>query len=144
MNITLVNRPLALGDIKHSALRGGGQSIFLGRIRPEKSSTLGNLINLEYHIHEKIAFSQLEKIANWGIIQGALDVQILHSYGIVPVSDISLIVSICSVHRREGLLILEKCIDRIKKEVPIWKQEHFDKGSQWPPGHPIQLMQLKK
>jgi len=50
----------------------------------------------------------------------------------VPVGEASLIVGCSSAHRLPVFPALQKVVDQLKHQVPIWKKEHFADGtSQW-------------
>ena len=39
-------------------------------------------------------------------------------------------------HRRVALAACAEAIERVKKQVPIWKKEHFEGGAVWVEGDP--------
>ena len=52
---------------------------------------------------------------------GLLAVVTLHSRGRVRVGEISFVLTISSSHRAEALAAMTAFIDRLKRDVPIWK-----------------------
>ena len=52
---------------------------------------------------------------------GLCAIHIWHSRGRVPVGKVSFRLEIASAHRQEGLAAMEEFIDRLKQQVPIWK-----------------------
>ena len=45
-----------------------------------------------------------------------------HSRGVVPVGQCSFRLRIAATHRKEALEAMELFIDRMKRDVPIWKR----------------------
>ena len=50
--------------------------------------------------------------------------------GVVPVGEASVVIAISSTHRSESLEAVHYAIDSLKKSVPIWKKEIYDKGTE--------------
>lgn len=53
-------------------------------------------------------------------------VKVVHRVGEVGVGDISLLVVVTAIHRREAFEAGRKTVDEIKRRVPIWKKERYD------------------
>mmetsp|Transcript_28696 Transcript_28696/g.92581 ORF Transcript_28696/g.92581 Transcript_28696/m.92581 type:complete len:86 (-) Transcript_28696:293-550(-) len=74
------------------------------------------------------------------IAQEAMDrhqllfVRIRHSVGEVPVGDASVLVQVIGIHRKETFEATAEIMDRLKKKVPIWKQEVWESGATWKDG----------
>ncbi|MEM2240524.1 MAG: molybdenum cofactor biosynthesis protein MoaE, partial [Candidatus Bathyarchaeia archaeon] len=62
---------------------------------------------------------------------GLLDAVAEHRLGDVPVGEDIMYVLVASKHRDDAYKALMELVDRIKREVPIWKKEHTEKGSKW-------------
>jgi len=45
----------------------------------------------------------------------------MHRFGHIPVGETSLWIRVRAPHRAEALNLLTQFIDRLKKDVPIWK-----------------------
>jgi molybdopterin synthase catalytic subunit len=52
---------------------------------------------------------------------GLVRVAAVHSRGVVAVGEVSFVLVVESVHRAEGIAGLTEFIDRMKRDVPIWK-----------------------
>ena len=105
----------------------GAISIFLGTARNDS-----NCLKLEYVGYEKMALKQLHEISNLMMSKYKLDgVLILHRLGEVLVGKPSILVSCSSKHRTNAIRAVEEIMDKIKKEVCIWKKEHWDGGYIW-------------
>ena len=77
---------------------------------------------LRYEAYQPMARNMLERIAR-DIAQqeNLIRLDVWHSDGEVPVGECSLRVRIESPHRAEALRAMESFVDRLKRDVPIWK-----------------------
>lgn len=74
-----------------------------------------------------------ETTARWSL-EG---VQVQHRLGLVEVGQISVVVVIAAQHRAQGYAASQFLIERIKRDIPIWKREQYNDGtSQWVVGAP--------
>ena len=77
---------------------------------------------LHYHAHESMARKHLLKhIHELEKIYSCESVHFVHRLGWVPVEEASLFVRVLSAHRGDALGFLGDLIDRLKRDVPIWK-----------------------
>ena len=100
-NIKLKTRPLLLSDLEESMLENGAQVIFIGKVRLEEDLNYGKLIGLEYSAHISLAMSTLKNIYDDVLKENITNLQIIHSLGMVKVNEISMIISMESIHRNE-------------------------------------------
>lgn len=110
----------------------GAHNIFLGQVRAdtidEKTVTA-----IEYSAHEEMANKAFHEIResifeNYDITC----MHIYHSLGTVRVGEICLFVFVSSRHRKVVFEALEKIIEAIKVEVPVFGKELFDNDThQW-------------
>ena len=70
-----------------------------------------------------------EVTERWG--GGIVRTSIAHRFGRMEIGDISLVVAVASPHRAEAFAACQYVVDRIKKDVPIWKKEVFQDGEVW-------------
>jgi molybdopterin synthase catalytic subunit len=85
---------------------------------------------LKYEAFEPMAIAQLTKIGEETLQEFTLArLVIIHRLGEVPVGEVSLLVGCSAPHRASVFLAMPKIVDRLKQEVPIWKQEHFADGT---------------
>jgi molybdopterin synthase catalytic subunit len=64
-------------------------------------------------------------------IEGIVDVKIYHKSGRVNKGEDIVYIVVAAAHRQEGFKVLRDAIERIKKEVPIWKKELTEQGDKW-------------
>ncbi|EKU48946.1 molybdenum cofactor biosynthesis protein MoaE [Staphylococcus massiliensis] len=56
---------------------------------------------------------------------------IVHRIGPLQISDIAVLISVSSPHRKDAYQANEYAIERIKEIVPIWKREIWEDGEEW-------------
>ncbi|CAM2006468.1 molybdenum cofactor biosynthesis protein MoaE [Acanthopleuribacter pedis] len=54
--------------------------------------------------------------------------QVVHRFGTMPVGASSIFLTVATPHRPAGFAALRFLIDRIKRDVPIWKKEFYADG----------------
>ncbi|MEO7934397.1 MAG: molybdenum cofactor biosynthesis protein MoaE [Chthoniobacterales bacterium] len=80
------------------------------------------IAGLEYESYLAMAESQLRKIAEETLIHFALeDVTLIHRVGFVAAGEPSLFLRVTAGHREEAFAGSREIIERLKREVPIWK-----------------------
>ncbi len=106
----------------------GAVLIFVGTVR---NRTKGKTVLLiEYECYEKMAAAQLQKIADEAKHRWKLQaLRIVHRYGELEPGEISVIIALSCVHRKEAYEASKFIIDTVKQSVPIWKREKFDDGT---------------
>ncbi len=83
------------------------------------------ILGLDYECHEAMARRQLERIAvETAATHGLLDLVVLHRIGRVDAGEASLYVRAEASHRREAFAAVIELIDRLKQDVPIWKEPY--------------------
>jgi molybdopterin synthase catalytic subunit len=99
---------------------GGAVVLFEGRVRAlENGRTIRGLC---YEAYEPMARDMLVAIGQELLRRyGLLAVYVEHSKGLVPVGECSFRLRIAGRHRQESLAAMGEFIDRLKRDVPIWK-----------------------
>jgi molybdopterin synthase catalytic subunit len=120
-----------LNEIKGTSDEIGAITIFVGAVR-SLGKDGGKVLRLEYEAYEEMATKTLEKIISdlkgkYGIIDAIVE----HKIGSASVGEDTVYALVASKHREEGFKSIIELIERLKREVPIWKKEVTDKGSQW-------------
>jgi molybdopterin synthase catalytic subunit len=62
---------------------------------------------------------------------GIVEVAIHHVIDSLQVGEPSLFVVVLGKHRQEVFPTLSETVERVKREVPIWKKEHTSKEAYW-------------
>ncbi|MGA9080678.1 MAG: molybdenum cofactor biosynthesis protein MoaE [Halobacteriota archaeon] len=92
----------------------------------------GEALALEFDIYEGEAQQRISSIAHdLTAIEGIVDVKIYHKSGRVNKGEDIVYIVVAAAHRQEGFKALRDAIERIKKEVPIWKKELTERGDKW-------------
>ena len=90
---------------------------------------------LEYECYVEMALSQMTQIGRQIASQFGLGhIGIVHRLGRLTIGDASVAVVATAPHRRTAFQAALEGIDRLKREVPIWKKEFFADGAVWVEG----------
>jgi len=98
----------------------GAVLLFEGVVRPSED---GQPIEaLDYEAYQPMAEQQLRALAQAMIDQfGVMAVVVEHSHDRVRAGECSFRLRIAAAHRKEALAAMDEFIDRMKRDVPIWK-----------------------
>jgi len=124
IEIVFTNKPIAIPALVFPSREIGACVEFQGIVRELEGETA--LDGLFYEAYEAMARPLLERhFAEITMLHPCDAVLFIHRLGWVPVGEASLYVRVLSAHRGEGLRFLADAIDRLKRDVPIWKRvEH--------------------
>lgn len=90
-------------------------------------------MSLQYESHPSMSIKTLHHIANeardkYSIVKCA----VYHRIEECVVGEVSVVVAVSSVHRRDSLAAVEYIIDAVKARCEIWKKEVYEDGeSAW-------------
>jgi len=105
----------------------GAVLLFLGTVRDHHRGRAVKL--LTYNAYRPMALKVLERItAELEAEEAGLRVAIVHRLGDVPVGEASVVIAVASPHRQAAYEASRLALERLKREVPIWKREHYDDG----------------
>jgi molybdopterin synthase catalytic subunit len=116
----------------------GAVVLFLGTVR--NNSEAGRVERIEYEAYEPMAEKRLaeaerEVKRRWPRTTG---VKIVHRVGSLAIGEVSVAVAVSSPHRAEAFEACRHAIEKIKRDVPIWKREKLGDGSEvWVQGVPF-------
>lgn len=109
----------------------GANVLFVGTAR---SVTNGRpAVALEFEAHEPMAGPELERLCKVAVEKfGLVACAVEHRLGRVAVGEASVAIAASAPHRREAFAAAEWLMERIKREVAIWKcEERSDGGRDW-------------
>ena len=111
----------------------GAVVVFEGVVR---NHTKGRATSyLEYHCYQEMALKQMTLIGEEIAKQFAIGrIGIVHRLGRLAIGEASVAVIATAPHRRAAFEAALEGIDRLKREVPIWKKEVFVDGAEWVEG----------
>ena len=111
----------------------GALACFEGVVREDPVyDSDSKVTRLEYEAYAEVALKRMAQIrADAKKRSGIVEVTIHHVIDSVPVGEPSLFVVVLGKHRQETFPTLSETVERVKKEVPIWKKEYTSKDSYW-------------
>ncbi len=90
---------------------------------------------LEYNAYEDLAIKQMQRIAREIAGQYELGrIGMVHRLGRLEIGEASVSIVVTAPHRKAAFAAALEGIDRLKREVPIWKKEFFEDGEEWVEG----------
>ncbi len=90
---------------------------------------------LEYECYEGLALRQMRTIGEQITVQFAIGrLGIVHRLGRLEIGEASVVVAASAPHRKPAFDAALEAINRLKREVPIWKKEYFADGAVWVEG----------
>lgn len=106
----------------------GGVVSFTGLVRDSDDGRTVTALEYEAHPGAEPALRRVaEAVA--GDLPGVA-VATLHRTGLLAVGDVAVVVAASAAHRGEAFEAARRLIDDLKREVPIWKRQVFDDGSE--------------
>lgn len=128
--LALRSTPLAVQEVLDAVADdfAGGVVSFTGVVRTTDDGRA--VTELEYEAHPS-AEAELRRVAE----AVAADLPVLglaavHRTGRLAVGDIAVVVAASAPHRAEAFEAARRLIDDLKREVPVWKRQVFDDGTQ--------------
>jgi molybdopterin synthase catalytic subunit len=127
----VVDRPLALAEVVEAVTSTGRGGIvtFTGTVRDETRGR--RVLRLEYEAYRGMAERKLADIGEAVSREHGADVAIVHRVGTLLPGDAAVVIACAAPHRTAAFRACEACIERLKKDVPIWKREVYADGSEW-------------
>ena len=108
----------------------GGIDIFIGTTRNNSSGK--QVLSLEYEAYEPMALKMMNEIGEEAQRRWQLKkISLIHRVGVVAIGEASVVIAVSSAHRKEAFEACRFAIDKLKKNVPIWKKEVFADGEIW-------------
>jgi molybdopterin synthase catalytic subunit len=106
----------------------GGIVTFCGIVRNNNHGR--NVKHLEYEAYEPMAKKKILEIAadaanKWKLTSALC----IHRLGKLEISECAIFILTCSAHRAEAYEANRYIIEKVKKEVPIWKREFYTDGT---------------
>lgn len=111
----------------------GALACFVGVVRedPVRGSD-SKVTRLEYEAYADVALKRMQEIRSDAKKRsGIVEVAIHHVIDSLEVGEPSLFVVVLGKHRQEVFPTLSETVERVKREVPIWKKEYTSKEAYW-------------
>lgn len=125
----LVDGPIDVGAVEHRVADPacGAVLLFLGTVRDHHAGR--RVTGLTYTAYRSMAAAALRRITAELEAGGErLRLAIVHRLGEVPVGEASVAIAAASPHRAAAYEASRQALERLKREVPIWKREHYAGG----------------
>ena len=124
VSVQLADGPLHASAAPPGPEGAGALLVFEGRVRPREDGR--PLAALRYEAYEPMTTRQLQALSRETCEAFALlGLHVEHSVGRVPVGAVSFRLTVHSAHRKEGLAACDAFIDRMKRDVALWKTPEF-------------------
>jgi molybdopterin synthase catalytic subunit len=105
----------------------GAVVVFEGRVRADSRGR--RVVGLTYDAYGPLARRRLEAIL--GEIEEGLPgvrLAVAHRLGWVPAGERTVVIAAAAPHRADAYAASRRALERLKREVPIWKREHYAEG----------------
>lgn len=106
----------------------GGIGLFIGTVRNHHE---GRAVKaLKYTAYAPVAEKMIRQIeqeieAKYGVSY----VRVVHRVGTLDIGETAILAIAYAAHRREAFAACEEAVERVKHEVPVWKEEFYLDGS---------------
>ena len=117
--------------IEHELLVAQGSAgavvTFCGAVRDHDGGR--QVVRLEYVGHPSAEETVRAVAARAAERSGVLAVAVSHRVGTLAIGDPALVASVSSAHRAAAFGACAQLVDELKRELPIWKRQVFDDGT---------------
>jgi molybdopterin synthase catalytic subunit len=128
----LTQTPLSLDAVVNAVRHpgAGGIATFTGNVREHSRGQ--TISRLEYEAYVPMALQVIEEIAR-SVEQSIPDtrVAIHHRVGTLTVGETAVVIAASAPHRAQAFEACRDAIERLKRDVPIWKREVGQDGAVW-------------
>jgi molybdopterin synthase catalytic subunit len=139
VNVGIYTKPLCIEEARQfvSSPAHGANSMFLGTVRDHHYDR--HVSAITFDSHPELASQTMQLICQEATgIWPHTTYYVRHRVGNLSVSTPCLLVAVGAPHRQPCLEACSYVIEEIKKRVTVWKQEHYQDGTDaWLPGAPL-------
>lgn len=129
----ITDGPLSVEELirETAGMDDGALVAFSGNVRAVDQGE--RIAALDYDVHREMAEMAIRRIEDeLTEREGILACRIVHRVGFVPAGQSSVLVVVRARHRPEAFEAARDGIDRVKREVPIWKEDVYSDGTRRP------------
>ena len=134
----LTDEPLDVGAVV-AAVAGpdcGALVTFVGTVRDRHDGRL--VLRLTYSAYRAMAERRLAALAGEIEERHRARVAIVHRLGTLEPGEASVVIAVAAPHRDAAYAASRECLERLKREVPVWKREHYADGTaRWREEEPL-------
>jgi len=121
IHVEITRDVLPAGGLTPAGTDCGAVVEFSGVVRGEENGAA--IGALDYEAYEGMARGEMERILQELAAEFACEaVAVWHRIGRVPVGEVSIVVRVEAKHRAEAFGMLTEFMNRLKRDVPIWKK----------------------
>ncbi len=110
----------------------GAVALFVGTVRDHDPQAAGEVVGLDYSAHPSAA-ERLVEIVGAALAEadpdGEAAIAVAHRVGHLDVGDTAFVVAVSAAHRRLAFELCELVVERVKQQLPVWKQQYEVDGS---------------
>ena len=125
-----VDPAAVLGSVAQAT--AGASVLFVGTVRDHDPQATGEVVGLDYTCHPS-AQQRIGEIVDDALAEGGADpearVSAVHRIGRLAVGEVAFVVGVSSAHRAQAFALCELVVERVKQQLPIWKQQFEADGS---------------
>lgn len=127
-HVLISSSPLSVDRVLAAAAddRVGGIGLFVGTVRNLDEGR--PVTTLDYTAHPSADTILQQVVEQVAAGQDVITAAVEHRTGRLTVGDLAVVVAVGAEHRAAALDVCRALIDRIKVEVPIWKEQQFADG----------------
>ncbi len=108
----------------------GATVLFVGTVRDHSQGKA--VTGITYEAYLPMAERVLEQVADeLSSVEREVSVAILHRHGALKVGELAVVIAAAAPHRDDAFEACRAAIERVKKDVPIWKRETTADGEVW-------------
>jgi molybdopterin synthase catalytic subunit len=121
VRVNITREPIVACGVTSADPSIGAVVEFAGMVRGEEDGLA--IAALDYEAYEAMARSEMQRIAaELSRAYPCRSLEVTHRIGRVTVGEASILVRIEAKHRAEAFGMLAEFMDRLKRDVPIWKK----------------------
>lgn len=106
----------------------GGLALFAGTVRNHHQGK--DVLSLKYTAYKPLAEKMIREIEEEIRLKHAVSyVRVVHRIGHLNIGEVAIYAVARADHRHEAFLACEEAVERVKHEVPVWKEEFYTDGS---------------
>ncbi len=121
IEIQLTTLPIAGKILPPTSGAAGAWLEFRGVVRGEENSQ--PIAALEYEAYAEMAEREIRRLLEeLAAKHPCLAARVIHRVGVIPVGETAIYVGVAGQHRAEAIALLAGFMDRLKRDVPIWKR----------------------
>ena len=125
-----VDPAAVLGSVAQSG--AGASVLFVGTVRDHDPQATGEVVGLDYTSHPS-APDRIGEIVHDALAEAGAEpearVAAVHRIGRLAVGEVAFVVAVSSAHRARAFALCELIVERVKQQLPIWKQQFEADGS---------------